>query len=100
MDIKADPDFSALLALSNAHHVEYMIVGGYALAFHGAPRFTGDLDVYIKADAVNGASAAVNSSRTNEPRAGREIWRTWRCLKGSEASRLRRSPCDLHSYFC
>ena len=53
MDIKADPDFSALLALLNAHHVEYMIVGGHALAFHGAPRFTGDLDVYIKADAAN-----------------------------------------------
>ena len=53
MDIKADPDFSALLALLNAHHVEYMIVGGHALAFHGAPRYTGDLDVYIKAADVN-----------------------------------------------
>lgn len=45
MEIKADPDFSALLALLNAHHVEYMIVGGHALAFHGAPRFTGDADL-------------------------------------------------------
>ncbi|MCY3713837.1 MAG: hypothetical protein OXH02_11150 [Gemmatimonadetes bacterium] len=53
MAMKADPDFSALLALLNAHRVEYMIVGGHALALHGSPRFTGDLDIYYKADAVN-----------------------------------------------
>jgi len=39
--------------LFNTHHVEYLIVGGYALAFHGAPRFTGDLDIFVKPDAVN-----------------------------------------------
>ena len=27
-----------------------MIVGAYALAFHGAPRYTGDLDLLVKAD--------------------------------------------------
>jgi len=41
-------DFKDLLALFNAHNVEYVIVGGYALAFHGAPRFTGDLDLLVK----------------------------------------------------
>ncbi|MBI5815113.1 MAG: nucleotidyltransferase [Nitrospinae bacterium] len=46
MDIQAD--FKELLKSFNAHNVEYMIVGGYALAFHGAPRFTGDLDIFIK----------------------------------------------------
>lgn len=30
-----------------------MIVGGYALAFHGAPRFTGDIDIYVRPDAEN-----------------------------------------------
>jgi len=47
------PDFRELLALFNAHHVEYLIVGGYALAFHGAPRFTGDLDIFVNPDAAN-----------------------------------------------
>ena len=42
------PEFRELLALFNAHGVEYMIVGGYALAFHGAPRFTGDLDILVR----------------------------------------------------
>ena len=32
----------------NEHKVEYLIVGGYALAFHGAPRFTGDIDIYVR----------------------------------------------------
>ena len=51
--METQPDFRELLALFNAHHVEYMIVGGYALAFHGAPRFTGDLDILGRPEAVN-----------------------------------------------
>ena len=51
--METQPDFRELLALFNAHHVEYMIVGGYALAFHGAPRFTGDLTLLVKPDAAN-----------------------------------------------
>jgi hypothetical protein len=51
--METQPDFRELLALFNAHHVEYLIVGGYALAFHGAPRFTGDLDIFVKPDAAN-----------------------------------------------
>lgn len=41
-------DFSELLESFNAHGVEYLLVGGYALAFHGAPRYTGDLDLYVR----------------------------------------------------
>ena len=51
MDVQ--PDFKDLLGLFNAHKVKYMIVGGYALAYHGAPRYTGDLDIYIKPDYQN-----------------------------------------------
>ena len=40
-------DFKELLGLFNNHKVEYIIVGGYALAFHGAPRFTGDIDIFV-----------------------------------------------------
>jgi hypothetical protein len=46
-------DFKELLELFNAHKVKYLIVGGYALAFHGAPRYTGDIDIYVKPDAEN-----------------------------------------------
>lgn len=37
----------------NVHRVEYLIVGGYALAFHGAPRFTGDIDIFVKPESEN-----------------------------------------------
>jgi hypothetical protein len=46
-------DFREFFALLNAHKVDFIIVGGYALAFHGAPRYTGDIDVYIKPDQNN-----------------------------------------------
>ncbi|WP_206077638.1 hypothetical protein [Pontibacter sp. SGAir0037] len=40
-------DFEEFIALLNKHGVEYLVVGGYALAFHGRPRHTGDLDIWI-----------------------------------------------------
>ncbi|OHD69809.1 MAG: hypothetical protein A2W19_09545 [Spirochaetes bacterium RBG_16_49_21] len=46
-------DFKELLESLNVHRVEYMIVGGYALAFYGAPRYTGDIDVFIKPNEEN-----------------------------------------------
>lgn len=49
------PDFSELLKLFEAFRVEYVIVGGYALAFHGAPRYTGDLDILVSTASENAA---------------------------------------------
>jgi hypothetical protein len=51
--MEVQPDFKELLELYNAHGVDYLIVGGYALAFYGAPRFTGDLDILVKPDHDN-----------------------------------------------
>ena len=51
--MEVQPDFKDLLRLFNVHKVEYMIVGGYALAYHGAPRYTGDIDIYVKPDSQN-----------------------------------------------
>lgn len=42
------PDFEDFIRLLNTHSVSYMVVGGYALAFHGKPRHTGDLDIWIE----------------------------------------------------
>lgn len=46
-------DFKELLELFNKHNVEYVVVGGYALAFHGAPRYTGDMDILVNPDVIN-----------------------------------------------
>lgn len=41
------PDFEEFLRLLEEHQVEYMIVGGYAVAFHGYVRFTKDIDIFF-----------------------------------------------------
>ena len=51
MDVQQD--FRDLLALFNAHKVDYLIIGAHALAFHGAPRYTGDLDILVRPDMEN-----------------------------------------------
>ena len=58
MEIQSD--FKELLELFNSHKVEYLITGAYALAFHGAPRYTGDIDLYIKPESSN-ASRIINA---------------------------------------
>ena len=49
------PDFDEFIGSLTAHGVEFVIVGAYALAFHGAPRFTGDLDILIRPTRENAA---------------------------------------------
>jgi hypothetical protein len=41
-------DFKEFIELLNAYEVRYLVVGGYAVAFHGHPRYTKDLDVWIE----------------------------------------------------
>lgn len=41
-------DFSEFIASLNANQVNYLVVGGYAVAFHGYPRYTKDLDIWIE----------------------------------------------------
>lgn len=40
-------DFKEFIGLLNANDVKYLIVGGYAVGFHGYPRYTKDLDIWI-----------------------------------------------------
>jgi hypothetical protein len=40
-------DFKEFIELLNSHNVEYLVVGGYAVGFHGYPRYTGDIDFWI-----------------------------------------------------
>jgi len=48
MRIKLHPDFSDFIKILNKNSVEYVIVGSFALAFHGFPRATGDIDIWIR----------------------------------------------------
>lgn len=48
-----EKDFEDFVKLLNMHKVSYMVVGGYALALHGKPRHTGDLDIWIDVSEEN-----------------------------------------------
>lgn len=46
-------DLREFIHLLNTKNVRYVIVGAWALAFHGRPRYTGDLDVFVARDPAN-----------------------------------------------
>lgn len=51
--VNLPPDFREFLKLLNAHHVEYLLIGGYAVAYHGYPRATADMDIWIAVHSQN-----------------------------------------------
>jgi hypothetical protein len=51
------PDFDEFIGSLIAHEVEFLVVGAYALAFHGAPRYTGDIDILIRPTLENARRA-------------------------------------------
>ena len=48
-----NPDYRDILSAFNEEGVEYLLVGAYALAVHGVPRATGDMDLWIRCSVDN-----------------------------------------------
>ena len=69
-------DFAEMLKLLAAENVEYLVVGGYAVAGHGVPRATGDIDLWVCPTEENAA-------------------RLWRALDRFGAPRSRLSPASF-----
>ena len=53
MELALPPDFKEFLRLLRAHGVEYLLIGGYAVSYHGYARATQDLDVWIAISPAN-----------------------------------------------
>ncbi len=51
--IHLPPDFKEFLRLLNAHEVEYLLIGGYAVNYHGYPRATADMDIWVAVHPAN-----------------------------------------------
>ena len=49
-------DFKEFIQSLNKNKVRYLIIGGYAVAYHGHPRYTKDLDIWIELDRKNAAN--------------------------------------------
>lgn len=48
-----NPDFLDFITLLEKKSVEYLIVGGYAVGFHGFPRYTGAIDFFVAVNETN-----------------------------------------------
>lgn len=51
--IRLPEDFRDFLKLLNSHRVEYLVIGGYAVCYHGYYRNTGDIDLWIAVNLEN-----------------------------------------------
>lgn len=51
--MKLEKDYEEFLKLLNAHSVEYLIVGAYAVSYYSRPRNTGDIDFFVSNSAGN-----------------------------------------------
>ena len=51
--MKLDEDLREFVALLISGEVDFLVVGGHALAFHGYPRYTGDVDFWVRPDPRN-----------------------------------------------
>jgi hypothetical protein len=69
-------DFRDLLSAFSTHEVRFLIVGGYAVAFHARPRFTKDLDLWVEPEEENSA-------------------RTWNALRAFGAPLSGVTPADF-----
>ena len=53
MKLRVNPEFRDMLCELSAAQVEFLVVGGYAVAAHGIERVTKDMDVWVRASAEN-----------------------------------------------
>jgi len=72
-----NPDYAEILSAFSTESVEYLVVGAFALAAHGAPRTTGHIDFWVNPDPAN-------------------VERLWRALLRFGAPLERLSPQDFH----
>ena len=56
--MKPPKDSLEFIKLLNANTVKYIVVGGYAVAWHGYPRFTGDIDFFVECSPANATALA------------------------------------------
>ena len=60
-------DYKDLLLALSEEKVKYLLVGAYALAAHGYPRATMDIDIWVKPDAANAAAVIRSLERFGAP---------------------------------
>jgi predicted nucleotidyltransferase len=74
--VRLPPDFKEFLRLLNAHQVEYLLIGGYAVGYHGYPRATADMDIWVAMRPQNAEKvvAALREFGFNVPGLGMDLF--------------------------
>jgi len=74
--IELHPDFKDFLRLLNSYGIEYLLVGGYAVGYHGYPRATGDMDVWIAVSKTNAekTAAAIREFGMPADQVTKDLW--------------------------
>ena len=78
METQLPQDFKEFLRLLNDNQVEYLLIGGYAVGYHGYPRATNDLDIWIAVHPNNARNvvAALREFGFNLPELKAELFLT------------------------
>jgi Nucleotidyl transferase of unknown function (DUF2204) len=87
--MRLNNDLREFLELLNSRRVDYVIVGAHSLAFHGRPRYTGDLDILVTPDSENAAKLVV---LLNEFGFGEAGFKESDFTQGSQIIQLGRAP--------
>lgn len=77
-------DFKEFLRLLNVHHVDYLLIGGYAVGYHGYPRATADMDIWIALERANAdrVVAALKEFGFDSPELSPELFlRPWQIIR-------------------
>jgi hypothetical protein len=92
MDIELPQDFKDFLKLLNRKAVRYLLVGVYAVSFHGYPRATNDIDFWIEINRENAEKIVevVREFGFNPPELSPELF-----LKGKQVIRLGFAPLRI-----
>ena len=85
-------DFKEFLQLLNSKKIEYLVVGGYAVGYHGYPRATGDMDIWIAMNEQNAIKmvAAMKEFGFDPPELQKELF-----LKDQKVIRMGVPPMRL-----
>jgi hypothetical protein len=76
LEFRLNPDYAEMLSALSAEGAEFLIVGAFAVAAHGIPRATGDIDIWVNPDPANAE-------------------RVWRALERFGAPLRNLSPSDF-----
>jgi hypothetical protein len=87
--MRLNSDLREFIELLNSRRVDYVIVGAHSLAFHGRPRYTGDLDILVSPDAGNAVKLVVLLNEFGFSEAG---FKESDFVQGSQVIRLGRAP--------